>query len=86
MIPFVTRDIEEHTDPARKHSTRRGRRPEESFRFGRDELASQLKGCRAPQRDAAISVVVGMEITQRPFVSNKETRLTVTQPLVDLGK
>jgi len=40
---------------------------------------------RTPQRNAAVTIVIIMEVAERSLVTNEKTRLTVTCSLLDLG-
>ena len=62
----------------------RRRRTKEAFRFGAHQLLLYARSSRAPQRDAAITTMVIMDVAQRPRSPDEEARRAVTPTLCHL--
>jgi hypothetical protein len=82
----LTGCIEVYAEPPGEDTTRRCRRREKANRLGTDELLLYAGRKRTPQRNAAVTVVVIVEVAEHSLIANEETRLTVTCSLVHLGQ
>ena len=62
------------------------RRPEEPLGIRLDEQPLRPLGSSAPDREAAVTVVVGQDHQKRALLADEERRRTVTQALAGLGQ
>jgi hypothetical protein len=77
----VAGEIQEHSHPVRERAAGRRRRTEEACRFGAHQLLLHAPSSRAPQRRAAITAMVVVDVPQRPRSPDEEARRAVTPTL-----
>lgn len=61
-------------------------RHEEALGFESGDLGLHTHGRWRPQREPAVTMVIGVHIAERLLLADEERRCTMTEPFADLGQ
>src|SRR5205814_1991557 len=81
---LISKRGEHHPHPSREDSTARRGWPEESFGLGHSQFLGDSRWGGTPERGSIITVMVIVEVADRPPVSNEKAGGPVAQPFGDL--